>query len=365
MKVFFIFPIRRDRVMFTAYSGKQFSCNPKYIFEEMRSQEIDFEPIWAFSDLSQIENKPNSKIVKYKSFEYIYYVLTSRVVVENFESWSLLPARKGQDVINTWHGGGAYKKVGVDRKDARSFNDKLLKYKNNRITLYLSSGEAFTKMTIRDSFNYSGEVASVGMPRNDIFFKENELVKNNIRKKLGLDDQKVLIVAPTFRTKSINDMTDLDFDKLITVLINKFGGEWVVLFRSHYYEKIQERDFTTSVIDVSRYPDMQELLLISDILITDYSSSMWDFSLKQGPVFLYSTDLEKYNKDEREFYTPIESWPFSYSSSFTRLNSTIDNFDLSYYKDSVMKHHQDLGSFEKGDASQNVVQLIQRKLREV
>lgn len=344
--------------MFTAYSGKQMSCNPKYIYEYINATDCNLETVWAFDSPENYLLGEKTIKVRYKNIKYLYYVLTSKIIVENFESWSVLPIRKNQIVINTWHGGGAYKKVGIDRKDARSFNEKIVSYKNKRVGLFLSSSEVFSEMTIRNSFKYDGEILASGMPRNDIFFNDNFEKKDNIKKKLEISNEKIIIVAPTFRTKSQSDMSNLDFDKLTLSLKEKFGGEWIVLYRSHYYDNIKTHSINTNVIDVSNYPDMQELLLISDVLLTDYSSSMWDFSLKMKPVFLFSTDLESYIENERDFYTPMNTWPFKYSSTFDELLRNIKNYDEELYIYNVNEHHKKLGSFENGTATEQVANYI-------
>lgn len=364
LKVFFIFPIKSNRIVFTSYSGRQFSCNPKYIFNKLKEEDDNFDLIWAFNNPDSYLDTCDAQLVKYKSIKYIYNVLTAHFVVENFESWSILPKRKKQFVINTWHGGGAYKKVGIDRKDARVFNEKLLRYKNKRVNLYLSSSQKFTDFTIRDSFKFEGEVAEIGMPRNDMLINGNKTLYLRTKEELGLKNENIVLIAPTFRAKTGQDVAKLDFESLILKLSKKFGGEWRVLFRSHYYSDIAQNSVSSKILDVTDYPDMQELLLISDVLITDYSSSMWDFSLKQGVVFLYATDLYEYNKNEREFYTPISSWPFTFASSFDELLTNIDNFSEDEYAREIAIHHKDLGSYETGEATELIYRILLKKLKE-
>lgn len=365
LKVFNLFPIKKNRIMFLSYNGKQYSCNPKYIYEKL-IQEDQFgdrlELIWAFNNIDEYKLSPKTKKVKYKGLSYLYYCMTSAIVIENTESWSVLPKRKKQVVINTWHGGGSYKKVGLQRNDASSFNSKNLKHKNSRISLYLSSSNAFSKQTLVDSFNYTGRILNSGMPRNDILINENNEIYNSVKEQLDILNKKVLLIAPTFRLKSDHDFSKIDYDSLLEVISDKFGGEWIILYRSHYYDEIETSKLSTNILDVSKYPDMQELLLVSDMLMTDYSSSMWDFSLRRKPVFLFSTDLHKYQKEERAFYSPVESWPFTFSNSIEELYANINNHENEKYLGDVVNHHIDLGSFENGKASSSVVDFIESKL---
>ena len=112
-----------------------------------------------------------------------------------------------------------------------------------------------------------------------------------------------------------------------------------------------------NIVDVSDYPDMQELLCAADILITDYSSSMWDYSFTYKPCFIYANDLDQY-KIERDFHTPVNEWPFTIAISNEELAENILEFDQDKYIEKIKKHHHDLGSFEDGHATEKVAKLI-------
>lgn len=362
--IFFVFPIKNNRIFFSAYSGRQYSCNPKYISDWIEQNYKDeFEIIWAFSEpdaFSYLKNR-NIKCVKFKSIKYLYYLLTSKIVIDNVESWSILPKRTGQYVINTWHGGGAYKGVGLKRKDTSETLDKNMLRKNERISIYLSSSKVFSQMTLRESFQYNGKIMECGMPRNDLLIKNDENKKNIIKEKLGINKKTgIVIYAPTFR-HDLKYKYMLDYEKTLNALKNRFGKEWIMLIRTHYYlqsEKIE----SSRVKNVSDYPDMQELLLISDVLITDYSSSIWDFSLMEKPCFLFMPDYNEYI-DEREFYTPIQDWPYPASFSMEDLEDKIIKYDHEIAKKRILNHHIKLGICESGMASEIVGKEIVKLCR--
>lgn len=364
LAVFFLFPIKTNRIIFTSYNGKQYSCNPKAIYEHIIKKNQDniynLELIWAFTDVEQFtcSNLESAKTVRYKSFKYIYYVLTSKVVIENSESWSIIPKRHGQIVINTWHGGGAYKKVGKSRIDGSRYNDKNVEYKNDRVNIYVSSSEVFTKTTLRKSFGYSGDVLEIGMPRNDMLLQNDVNKYKSIKRSLGIYGKNIVIIAPTFRNKTDFRLESFDFDKFTKALQDKFGGEWVILYRSHYYESPKSNLNKAKIIDVSTYHDMQDLLYISDVLVTDFSSSMWDFSLMKRPIFLFSSELEDYQELERGFYTPPDSWPFPLATNFQDFIKNVEAFDEKMYIDKLNKHHAELGSKENGEATKIITDLI-------
>lgn len=362
--IFFVFPIKNNRIFFSAYSGRQYSCNPKYISDWIEQNYKDeFEIIWAFNEpdaFSYLKNR-NIKCVKFKSIKYLYYLLTSKIVIDNVESWSILPKRTGQYVINTWHGGGAYKGVGLKRKDTSETLDKNMLRKNERISIYLSSSKVFSQMTLRESFQYNGKIMECGMPRNDLLIKNDENKKNIIKEKLGINKKTgIVIYAPTFR-HDLKYKYMLNYEKTLNALKNRFGKEWIMLIRTHYYlqsEKIE----SSRVKNVSDYPDMQELLLISDVLITDYSSSIWDFSLMKKPCFLFMPDYNEYI-DEREFYTPIQDWPYPASFSMEDLEDKIIKYDHEIAKKRILNHHIKLGICESGMASEIVGKEIVKLCR--
>lgn len=361
LNLFKIFKIKK-RIIFSSFSGRQYSDSPKAISDYILENYPETEVIWAFINPKNFDVDERIKKVKYKSLRYIYYALTSRVYVDNVEVWSLLRFRKGQTTIETWHGGGAYKRVGIDRLDVGDLHKKHSVDKMNRMNIFLSSGKMFTEKVIRSAFGFKGEVLEIGLPRNDRLKKATETEVLKIKETLGLDkDKKVAIYAPTFRNSLSLNPYSLDIQKISEALKEKFGGEWVMLLRLHYYmdKKLFKSD-AQNTIDVTNYPDMQELLMVSDVLFTDYSSSMWDFSLNFKPCFLYATDIKEYS-GERDFYTRPSTWPFPMAEDNETLLKNIKDFDLAEYVKKVAEHHTTLGSSESGNATK----IISERIKEI
>jgi CDP-glycerol glycerophosphotransferase len=147
----------------------------------------------------------------------------------------------------------------------------------------------------------------------------------------------------------------IDFSAVLNALAIKFQKKFICLFRGHHYSPIKE--INSSIINATNYPDMQELLYAADVLITDYSSSMWDFSLTHKPGFLYAPDLPAY-KNDRNFYTPIEEWPFLLAETNETLCGNIINFSTEKYIEDVKNHHKSFGSYENGASCKAVAELI-------
>lgn len=360
LQLFRVLPLK-NRVNFIAFSGRQYSDSPRRISELLLQEHPEIQQVWAFNEPEKFRflEEKGIKVVKYKSLEYLYYVMTSKVYVDNAEFWSALKFRPGQMVLETWHGGGAYKRVGGHRIDVNEREQQHAVEKMNKITLFLSSSRAFTNFVIRDAYQYRGEVLECGLPRNDDLLHPDPAVSARVRQALNIpENAKVLVYAPTFRNSHSLDLYDVDFGRLKAALEHKFGGEWVILLRMHYYladkAMASQADFLRNATD---YPDMQDLLQCADVLLTDYSSCMWDFSLMHKPCFLYARDIAEY-RGERDFYTPIDSWPFPLADDNDSLEQVIAAFDEGQYRTDVDRHHTELGSTESGTATAQCVQRI-------
>ena len=369
-KCLFVFPINKKKIVFSSFSGRQYSDSPKRISDYLLRAHPDYVQIWAFTNPESFTGNIDKriKVVKFKSLKFLFHVATCNVYVDNVEYWSILRFRKKQMVIQTWHGGGLYKRVGSDRLDVSSAELRHVENKMKRNTLFLSSCHQFTEKVIRGAFKYEGKVLEVGLPRNDELIKEQDVSELiNFRKKIGIDsNSKILLYAPTFRNSLSTNLYDVQFDRVADALNSKFGGEWVILLRLHYYLTKNHLAISESqiqrVVDVTNYPDMQELLRIADVLITDYSSCMWDFSLMKKPVFIYANDIDEYCT-ERNFYLPIQKWPFLVSTCNDELIDSIKCFDCCQYLRQVEQHHKLLGSTETGKATENVCEAIEKHMR--
>ncbi|MBQ6717061.1 MAG: CDP-glycerol glycerophosphotransferase family protein, partial [Clostridia bacterium] len=168
-----LLPIRKNRVLFVSFRGKQYSCNPRAISESLlKKAKGKLEIAWAFheADSFRFLEKEGIKVLSDSSFEFLKYALTSRVIVTNTYYKPQLPRRKGQFFIRTWHGGGAYKRVG-NAKKMPYLERKFIGMQQEGADLYLSSSRAFSEMTLREAFGYQGEILECGMPRNDRLVK--------------------------------------------------------------------------------------------------------------------------------------------------------------------------------------------------
>ena len=350
-----LMPIRKTRVLFQSFLGKQYSCNPRYVSEELvRLAGGRLEIAWSFRDPEPFRalEKTGVRVLKSGTWEELKYALTARVVCVNTYYKPTYPRRRGQFYLRTWHGGGAYKRVGGAA--CMAFPERLFtRLEQSGASLYLSSSRAFTRLTLRESFGYRGEVMEKGMPRNDLLVnRPNPALADEIRREIGLTDgERLVLYAPTYRVDTRAHDFGLDSALLEKALSDRFGGMWRTAFRSHHVTMYRERgENARGALDVTLYPDMQRLLLVADALVTDYSSCMWDMSLAGKPVFLYCPDLNRF-RAERDFYTDIRSWPFPLAETNAALAENVRSFREAEYAEALRNHHEALGSFETGRAS--------------
>ena len=360
LHVFRIFPVNNNRIMLLNELSFSYGDSLKYLHMYITAHRSDLSIVFPARN-DTVENAVN---VKPMTAKYFKYLMTSRVIVTNAGGISYIPLRRSQLVVNTWHGGGPYKKIG-ENVNADYWSRKETELNAKRIDVFLSSCRYFTEYELPAMLIPTEKAVSSGLPRNDIFWNNND---DSIRQKvydfIGCDRTKrIVLYAPTFRGafESYADLIrenglDLDVDGVIDALSYRFGGEWVFAIRLHPKLRNVKLD-TRCMIDLTDYSDMQELLYTADVVITDYSSLMWDYSLTGKPCFLYAKDIEEYERT-RGFYIPVSSWPYPLAHDNSEMVNNILGFNDAEYQEKVKEHHIQCGSFENGNACETVMSII-------
>lgn len=367
LHIFWILPVKKSTVFFMSFSGDKCACNPYYIFLELIKQSPDLTYIWCCNSDKAKERLKDFDIqtVRYNSISYIMALLTSNVLINNsgFPSW--MPFRtKKQIVINTWHGGGAYKRVATSEINTREIiNRERLTAKGT--SYFVSSCRKFTEVMTKSVLVPENKFVNTGMPRNDIFFNKALVTDTNkqVRKTLGLnDDDYVILYAPTYRGSSLIHSTfdnQIDITGIKRAAEKRYKKNVKLLFRGHVF--FTANNTQSFDMDVTSYPEMQELLCMADMLITDYSSSMWDFSFTNKPCLLFCPDIEDYIKN-RGFYTDPDKWGFPVCKSNQEISEAIEQFNMDEYLKKIQENHEYFGNYENGSASQSICNLIMEKV---
>lgn len=363
LKLLWVLPLNKKKILFFSYGGKQYSDSPKYLSEYIKNEYPEYELYWAFDTLQKFSSLSNKeyKLLKYKSWKFIFHFITSKVIITNDSVRPFLPVRRSQIFLNTWHGGSPLKTCGLAESSVSKELKRELRLNEKKVTAYLSSSKFMTEEVFQKSFNYHGTILEFGMPRNAIFYTDYKEVRKKVYDYFRIDYQQSLVLyAPTFREDSINnnflpDSMQLDVSNCLSSLEMRFQNKFCFLFRAHHaMRKIEENERIKSA---TYYPDMQELLCAADILITDYSSCMGDMALMYKPVFLYTPDLKDYIKN-RGFYWDIHSLPFPLAETDAKFNENIMNFDFQSYEKGVKQYFEKLGSVESGDSIRNTCSWI-------
>lgn len=360
--------VQHNKIMFMTYQN-DYACNPKYIAEEIIRQGLPYEMIWAVKNPPKVKSKFPCKIklVKRNSYEFYKEAMTSKIWIDNSINffWEEVPKLKETIKFDTWHGSMGLKRVGKD--DVK--NPKWVK--NARRcdidTDFVISNSDFEDMVYKTTHWPTRSILKFGHPRNDILFEKDLNKINEIRKKvfnfLNIPKgAKIALYAPTFRDSHILNVYDLDYFKVLNALQLRFGGKWVILARHHFHlrndrKAAQSIENIGNVIKATEYDDMQELMLVSDVGITDYSSWICDFILTQKPGFIFATDIDEYN-NERGLYYPLETTPFPVAKNNEELLKNIVEFDDDAYLEQANLFLRDKGCVEDGKASYRVVERI-------
>lgn len=306
--VFLKKPLLNDVVLFESFLGKNYSDNPKYIYEYMAQQYgKQFTYVWVLNNQTNLPF--GGKKVRRFSFRYAYYLARAKYLVFNVRQPLWYRKREGQVFVETWHG-TPLKRLVFDQEEVTSASPKYKKefYKQRQDWDYLVSANDFSTTTLQRCFMFENEMLATGYPRNDVLYAKDKVEKAiALRKKLNIPlDKKTILYAPTWRDDEHFGKGKYRFTLQLDLakMKEQLSDEYIVLLRMHHYiaENIDTSGLEGFAYNVSAYDDISEIYLISDICITDYSSVFFDFANLRRPILFYTYDIEKYKNQLRGFY---------------------------------------------------------------
>ena len=352
-------------ILFVSYGGKKYDDSPKDIYESMIN-DIRFEgfkKVWAFLNPEKYDIGAGKKI-KIDTLEYYRTALKARVWITNVGVTRALSFRGLHTLaVNSWHG-TPIKYIGNDEKKETTFSSK---GSGEPIDVMLAQGDYEVERFAQAFRLLPKSIVKTGLPRNDILVRENTPDRiMQLKKKLGIPfDKKVILYAPTYRDYEMENRSDcvmsppLDLEKWRSL----FGKEYVFLLRAHFVVmkvlNVKENDF---VKDFSIYPTLSDLLLITDMLITDYSSILFDYSILGRPIFCYVYDYEKY-KSKRGMYFDIRK-ELTYTENEEELIDRIKNINWNSEKEIVSKFREKYVQ-EYGNASKKIIDIIYNNINKM
>jgi CDP-glycerol glycerophosphotransferase len=309
-RVFTRLPISKDTIVFESHMGKQFSDSPRAIYEELKRRATSYRPVWVYAT-HPAGFPSDARLVRRQSWAYLWALGRARFWVDNQGFPHDLKKRPGTTYIQTWHG-SAFKRMGFDEAAVRSDTQRrqqILKKAIDRFDVFLVRSEHDVR-TLTRGLQVRGELMRVGYPRNDALVNDdNQTEQEILRTSLGLtDSRRVVLYAPTFRPEQLGRGRGLVLPFELHDFVERFGEDTVLLVRPHYLTSfVLPPMYAHSVRNVAQIHDVTPLLQISDALITDYSSLMFDYALLDRPMIFHVPDYDDYVGRNRGAYFDLAS----------------------------------------------------------
>lgn len=359
-KFFCLFPIKRNRVICLNFNGKGYGESPKNIVDELLSEERNIEVYWVVKDIDDSTIPQEIKKVKYKSFNFLKILYTSKIIINDVRFGLFFSKRKNQVYIQTWHGCLPLKKIEYDVIDRLPSKYVQLMRHDSRMIDYMISNSSFYDELCKRAFLYDGKILKIGCPKNDTLINDNQVTKKeSVCELYNISKEKLIVIyVPTFRNSYDSNPYDVDFKRLKDCIKNKYNKECEIFVKLHPVAiDVYRFEDDSNMILANDFNDTQQLLLASDIIITDYSSVMFEGMIANKPVVLYAKDIDEYN-DERGFYFDFNELPFPLAKNNDELIDIIKNNDLNEMKKNYDSFKKKVGLVEEGVASKKVCDLI-------
>lgn len=326
--------------------------SPRFIVEKMHELYPGYDVVFMPFDNIHVQNGfvPDYVLVKRHSwFSFCTLLLSSFCVINNFEFTSIFIKRKKQLFIQTYHGDRGPKKILFDC-------DSSVECLDNKVTDLMIVGSKFGAERALSAFRYTGKILQIGMPRNDQLIIPDNNKALEIRKRLNIpDNKKVLLYAPTFRNVPTDYSKNIDL-KRINQLLNE---EYVILVRMHRADKQKDLFVKNgTAMDVSWYPDVSDILLITDYLITDYSSVAFDFALRLKPIILYMFDYCEYIKSSRGLMFDIKDCGLKTAFTKEELEDVVLNTSHTVFAELDLQSLAFFGTTETGKSANIICEVI-------
>lgn len=357
-------PLRSKWILFESHMGKQFSDSPKYIYNQLYKSGEKYKYIWSFENPDAIQIPGPAKKVKRNSLKHYYYLNRSKYWIDNQGMAHLTPKKNNQVYIQTWHG-TPLKRMGYDQKrvPGKAELDRL-RWHSEKWNYFISNNRYSTEI-FRKAFRYGGNIIETGYPRNDILINQPEDIVQMVQGYFNIPKNKeVILFAPTFRDWDLNAFQKTLTD--INQLSKNVNENTVILLRLHYLisEKISYIPLPKNVINASDYQDIQELYLIADILITDYSSVMFDYALLKRPIIFYCYDLQEYMTRRGMYFDLTKHAPGPICKTVEEVTAYLKNKDkFRGFDVALNKFTQQFGCLEDGNSSIRVIDQVFNKLQ--
>lgn len=364
-------------IVFATFSGKSYACSPKAIYQAMLNNEKykDYTFVWGFNNIenyNELQKNKNTVVVKFMSKEYQKYLAKAKYWIFNYRALDHIYPKKNQIFIQCWHG-TPLKRLGYDLKSSDNVMNSIEEIRDKyRIDAkkfkYFISPSKFASEKFISAWNLKevkkeNVIVEKGYPRNDFLYNYTDEDVTKIKQKLGLENEKrkIILYAPTWRDNQHTSnlgytyKTEVDFEKMQKEL----GDNYIILFRAHYLvaNSFEFDKYSNFIYDVSKVDDINELYVISDILITDYSSVFFDYANLKKPIVFYMYDLENYRDDIRGFYFDISELPGNIVKTEDELIKEVEYIAEKFeYNEKYKDFNNKYNYLDDGNAAKRVIE---------
>ena len=365
-------------ILFEVFGGRNYACSPKAIYQYMSQDKRfqDYTFVWAFKDIESHQFLLDSKtiLIPSKSKLYYRYLATAKYWIVNSLVEPAIKKKKNQIYVQCWHG-TPLKKLRYDIEVEGSVLNTIeeIRKRNDLDAIkfdYFISPSKYCTEKFTSAFNLiklgkENILIEQGYPRNDYLLTYQKKDVSRIKKELNIPkDKKVILYAPTFRDNQHTSGVGYTYHLGINfdTLKKEFSEEYIILFRTHYYvsNSFDFESYKGFIYDVSSYDDINELYIISDVLITDYSSVFFDFANLKKPILFYMYDLDEYKNKLRDFYIDLSILPGPIVETEKELMNEIKNIDKhdKKYNKKYEKFNKTFNYLDDGNAAKRVVEVI-------
>jgi CDP-glycerol glycerophosphotransferase len=369
-----LMPVNKKIIMFESNLGRNYTGNPRAIYEEMVRQGLDrkYRCYFILDQPKKVELPGAAKAVKRTRLKYFFLFAIAGVWVCDTRQPKYILKKPQCTYIQTWHG-TPLKKLALDMDTVFMAGEKGIDsykknfYENTQTWDYLISQNNFSTNIFRRAFAFNKEMLEIGYPRNDVLFsKNNEQDIKDLKQQLGIPlDKRVILYAPTWRDNEYYGKGHYKFNPPLdfTRLQEELGEDTVLIVKYHYLimDKIDWTPYKGFIYSCDVSFDISSLYLVADMLITDYSSVMFDYSILKRPMLFYCYDLEQYKDTLRGFYFDfLEEAPGPISLTTDELIESIQQYKPDTYKDKYEAFTRKYNHADDGNASKNIVTLISK-----
>lgn len=362
-------PIKNNKIVFVNFCGKGYGDNPKAIAEEIIRQKLDWDLVWL---VNKVEEMPSCiRQVKYGSEEAMKELATAKLWVFNVRNVKHPTKRRSQKYLQTWHGGGVViKPLEGMAEDALPPRYVDAAKRDGSICDYILSSDAIRSEVERKCFWLSAKtkILEFGTPKDDVFYDTEKHIYYNdkIRDLYNLTEEtSIILYMPTFRDDGDITCYNLDYEKVIKAFENRFKTKCVLFVRLHpnVPNGVLSLPDNPSIIDVTSYPEANELLIVADYAISDYNNdAIAKMPLINNVSFIYAPDYIEYRKT-RGLTNYYESLPIKIClNNYELVNNILELNRIDYF--SVWKEfYKKYPSFEKGNASETTVSILKEIIK--